>query len=29
MNEIAEKFNASMDMVRYRVNMCGIGKRKR
>jgi hypothetical protein len=27
--EIAEKFNASIDMVRYRMNMCGIEKRKR
>ena len=28
MEAIAEKFNASIDMVRYRVNMCGILKRK-
>jgi hypothetical protein len=25
---IAEKFNASIDMVRYRINMCGILKRR-
>jgi len=27
--EISEKFNASVDMVRFRMNMCGIGKRRR
>lgn len=27
--EIAEKFNASVDMVRFRMNMCGIGRRRR
>jgi hypothetical protein len=27
--EIAEKFNASVDMVRFRMNMCGIEKRRR
>jgi Zn-dependent peptidase ImmA (M78 family) len=26
--EISEKFNASVDMVRFRMNMCGIGKRR-
>lgn len=25
--EISEKFNASVDMVKFRMNMCGIGKR--
>lgn len=28
MKDIAEKFNASIDMVRFRMNMCGIGRRK-
>jgi len=28
MQEIALRFNASIDMVRFRMNMCGIGKRK-
>lgn len=27
--EISEKFNASVDMVRFRINMCGIGKRRK
>ncbi len=27
LREIAQKFNASVDMVRFRVNMCGFNKR--
>lgn len=28
MKDISEKFNASVDMVRFRMNMCGIGRRR-
>lgn len=28
MQDIAEKFNTSVEMVRFRMNMCGIGKRR-